>query len=191
MGSIARMVAALSVLCALSGFVLSYLKISTAPLIAEQVLTYVQGPALERVFPDAENIPLRERQSFTLPDGREVVAFPAKKGGTLYGVALENGAQGYGGDLNVMVGFDISRDALIGIGITTMRETPGLGTGVAESSFTNQFKGLDLPAELSTKGGSVDAVSGATVSSTAVIGAIQKAAADYQTLRDQILAKWQ
>lgn len=191
MKSILRMIVVLSVLCAISGFVLSYLKISTAPRIEEQVLNYVQGPALQRVFPDAENAPLTERHRFTLPDGREVMVFPAKKDGRLYGAALENSAAGFGGDLAVMVGFDTSRDALLGIGITTMRETPGIGTNVAEPGFTAQFQGLALPVELSPSGGNVDAVSGATISSIGAVNAIRKATDDYAALKDQILAQWQ
>ena len=87
MKSIIRMIAVLSLLCALSGFVLSYLKITTAPRIEEQVLNYVQGPALTLVFPDAENSPLVERHTFTL-DGRDIIVFPAKKDGKLYGLSL-------------------------------------------------------------------------------------------------------
>lgn len=189
MKSIVRMIAVLSLLCALSGFVLSYLKITTAPRIEEQVLNYVQGPALAHVFPDAENSPLIERHAFTL-DGRDIIVFPAKKDGKLYGVALENSAAGFGGDLGVMVGFDTARDALLGIGITTMKETPGIGTNVAEPSFTNQFRGLGLPVGLSSQGGNVDAVSGATVSSTGAVNAIRKATDDYQALKEQILAQW-
>ena len=189
MKSIIRMIAVLSLLCALSGFVLSYLKITTAPRIEEQVLNYVQGPALARVFPDAENSPLVERHKFNL-DGREIMVFPAKKGGKLYGAALENSAAGFGGDLGVMVGFDTTRDALVGIGITTMKETPGIGSHVADANFTNPFQCLGLPVGLSSQGGNVDAVSGATVSSTGAVNAIRKATDDYQALREQILAQW-
>ena len=47
--AIIRMIVVLSSICGLSGFALSYLKISTAPRIEEQVLTYVQGPAILKV----------------------------------------------------------------------------------------------------------------------------------------------
>ena len=50
--AIIRMIVVLSSICGLSGFALSYLKISTAPRIEEQVLTYVQGPAILKVFAD-------------------------------------------------------------------------------------------------------------------------------------------
>ena len=57
MADILRMIVVLSALCGLSGFALSYLKMVTAPVIEEQVLTYVQGPAIAGVFTDIDNQP--------------------------------------------------------------------------------------------------------------------------------------
>ena len=61
--AIIRMIVVLSSICGLSGFALSYLKISTAPRIEEQVLTYVQGPAILKVFADIDNSPIAERKT--------------------------------------------------------------------------------------------------------------------------------
>ena len=69
--AIIRMIVVLASICGLSGFALSYLKISTAPRIEEQVLTYVQGPAILKVFADIDNSPIAERKTFTL-DGAKV-----------------------------------------------------------------------------------------------------------------------
>ena len=63
--AIIRMIVVLSSICGLSGFALSYLKISTAPRIEEQVLTYVQGPAILKVFADIDNSPIAERKTFS------------------------------------------------------------------------------------------------------------------------------
>lgn len=98
---------------------------------------------------------------------------------------------GFGGDISVLTGFDATRDALVGIGITTMKETPGIGTQVTNASFTDQFRGAALPVGLSSDGGGIDAISGATISSSGVVGAVAKASQDYAQLKDQILAFWQ
>ena len=135
--AIIRMIVVLSSICGLSGFALSYLKISTAPRIEEQVLTYVQGPAILKVFADIDNSPIAERKTFTL-DGAKVTVFPGKKDGKLVAVALEHFGKGFGGDVGVMVGYDVNRDTLTGIGITTMKETPGLGTRVADPAFARR-----------------------------------------------------
>ncbi len=185
MREIASMIVVLSLICGLSGFALSYLKIATEPLIEVQVLTYVQAPALKSVFPDAENDFLADRQKFTYED-QEITVFPAKKGGKLDGVALETFSPGYGGEVGVMVAFNIENGQLRGIGVTTMKETPGLGTRVAEPKYSRQFAGQDpKTVNLTAKGGSIDAVSGATISSSATVEAVKKAAVIYDALKSE------
>ena len=106
MADILRMIVVLSALCGLSGFALSYLKMVTAPVIEEQVLTYVQGPAIAGVFTGIDNQPIADRKAFETEKGR-VLVFPAMRGGKLVGVALEAKGKGYGGDVGVMVGFNV------------------------------------------------------------------------------------
>lgn len=190
MAAALRMIVVLSAICGLAGFALSYLKMVTAPRIEEQVLTYVQKPALLRVFPDADNDPIAERKNFGLPDGGTITVFPARKDGKLVGVALENFGKGFGGDIGVMVGFDVRRDALMGIGVTTMKETPGLGTRIAEPTFTKQFVGAPPAVALTSQGGGIDAVSGATISSAGAVTAVGGAAKIYAALKDEILKAW-
>ena len=113
MADILRMIVVLSALCGLSGFALSYLKMVTAPVIEEQVLTYVQGPAIAGVFTDIDNQPIADRKAFETEKGR-VLVFPAMRDGKLVGVALEAKGKGYGGDVGVMVGFNVANDTLAG-----------------------------------------------------------------------------
>lgn len=190
MREILSMIVVLSAICAASGFSLAYLKQETAPIIEAQVLTYVQGPAIEQVYPAATNKPVEERKAFEV-QGRKIMVFPYKEGDKLMGVALENKAGGFGGDVAVMVGFNVDNDTLLGIGVTTMSETPGLGTKIAEPKFSNQFKGTGLNVDLKSKGGAIDAISGATVSSVAAVSAVQAAAKDYQALKADIQKTWQ
>lgn len=190
MKDVARMVVVLSVLCGLSGFALSYLKMVTASGIDEQVLTYVQGPALEGVFPAADNEPIADRRVFGLPDGGKTTVFPIVREGALAAVALEATGKGYGGPIGVMVGFNIADDSLAGIGVTTLKETPGLGMRIAEPGFTAQFPGQKLPVGLKDSGGTVDAVSGATISSQGAVEAVNRAAGHYAALKAEILAAW-
>jgi electron transport complex protein RnfG len=76
-----------------------------------------------------------------------------------------------------MTGFDLESEALVGIGVTTMSETPGLGTRVRDAEFARQFVGLGVDAALRVKkdGGEIDAVTGATISSRAVADAVRQA----------------
>ena len=190
MKSIIKMVSVLSVLSAVAGFVLSYLKISTVTPIENQLLTYVQGPAILNVFKDVDNEPIRERKSFAVGDGKNINVFPAIKDGKLFGVAIEGFGQGFGGDIGVMVGFNVNDDTLVNIDITTHKETPGLGSRVSEDSFKKQFIGKPYAVALKSQGGEIDAISGATVSSNGTVLAINDAGNQYKTLKEEIIKTW-
>ncbi len=188
MREIINMIVVLSLISGASGLSLAYLKQVTAKPIEEQVLLNVQGPAIQSVFTDAENDPIADRKKFDTADG-PVTVFPAKKGGKLVAVALEAFGPGYGGQIGVMVGIDLAKDALAGIGVTTLKETPGLGMRVTEAKYQKQFKGLPLNGVgLSGKGGTVDAVSGATISSTGTVVAANKAIEIYKSLKPELEA---
>ena len=191
MRDILKMLVVLSTICGIAGFALSYLKMVTAGPIEEQVLTYVQGPAIQKVFAHADNSPVADRKKFTLADGRTITVFPARKEGKLIGVALENAGKGFGGAIGVMVAFNPANDTLVGIGVTTMKETPGIGTVITEPRFADQFAGKALNAVgLKSQGGQIDAVSGATVSSGGAVTAVSNAAKVYTELKPEILKVW-
>ena len=101
----------------------------------------------------------------------------------------EHGA-GYGGPIGVLVGFNVANDTLAGIGTTQLSETPGLGMRVKEPSFREQFAGAKLPVKLSAQGGSIDGISGATISSKGVIEAVEKADALYKKLKPELVQFW-
>lgn len=191
MKEIVHMIVVLSMICAASGVVLASLKQGTKAEIENQVLTYVQGPSLKKVFADAQNDPIMERKVFTVDD-KEITVFPVSRDGKLVGVAIEAYGNGYGGPLGVMVGFNLEEDRLAGIGMTTMSETPGLGTQITEPRFTTQFIGhvLEDSLALKTKGGDVDGIAGASYSSLGAVEAVQNAVVLYGKLKEQILAAW-
>jgi electron transport complex protein RnfG len=91
MMEIIRMVVVLSAITGLSGFVLSGLKVWTTPIIEEQVLMNVQGPALKQLFVNSNNDPIADRKKLPKPgsEGEEIVVFPAIKDGKLLAVAME------------------------------------------------------------------------------------------------------
>ncbi len=190
MRDIMKMLVVLSAICGIAGFALSYLKMITAEPIEVQVLTYVQKPVLDRVFMGSENDYVADRKTFDLKSGRKVMVFPSIKGGKLVGVAIEDAGGGFGGDIGVMVGFNVANDTLIGIGVTTMKETPGIGDVILTPRFTDQFSGKPMNVALTSQGGQIDAISGATVSSGGSVTAVASAAKVYTELKDQILKTW-
>ncbi|WP_031483474.1 RnfABCDGE type electron transport complex subunit G [Maridesulfovibrio frigidus] len=191
MNEIIKMIVVLSLICGLSGFTLATLKEATNDKIEEQVLTYVQGPAINDVLVGYDNSPVKDRKKFDIPGtDQQVTVFPALKDGKLFGVALETFAKGYGGNVGVMVGFNIDGINLNGIGITTMKETPGIGARVAEQGFTKQFNGHPAEVELSAKGGDIDGISGATISSTASVEAVKQAINIFGLIKPQLATAW-
>ncbi len=78
-------------------------------------------------------------------------------------------AQGFGGPVAVTLELDASGAiSSITIGDDYFNETEGYGKKALEDSFSSQFIGMTPPLELSD----IDAISGATVTSTAVVNAI-------------------
>ena len=85
---------------------------------------------------------------------------------------------GYGGPVLVRLSLDEKgKIAALDIGGARFAETQGIGSRVREESYIQGFIGLTPPLTL---GVHADGVAGATISSQAVIGAINEAAAFLQ-----------
>ena len=93
--------------------------------------------------------------------------------GAKVGYAFLAVGKGYGGDIDILVGLE-DETTIKGINIVSHLETPGLGSRVAESSFTDKFAGLDIAnVALRRDGGQIDAITGSTISSRAVVDAVR------------------
>jgi electron transport complex protein RnfG len=102
--------------------------------------------------------------------------------GNRIGYAFVAIGKGYGGDIDILVGLE-DENTVKGITIISNEETPGLGTRITEPSFTDQFDGLVIDeVALEDEGGEIDAITGSTISSAAVINAVRTAAQEKVTL---------
>jgi Na+-translocating ferredoxin:NAD+ oxidoreductase subunit G len=104
--------------------------------------------------------------------------------GETAGYIFTTQATGYSGIVMVSTGVD-SKGVITGVKVLATNDTPGLGTNVKNDSFLDQFKGLSGKVIL-TKGtpgeNAVAALTGATLSSSAVINAVNKALDLYQSI---------
>jgi len=84
--------------------------------------------------------------------------------------------KGYGGNIDILVGLE-DEATIKGIIIISHSETPGLGSRVAERSFTDKFAVLNIAdVALSRDGGQIDAITGSTIGSRAVVDAVRATA---------------
>lgn len=111
------------------------------------------------------------------------------KGGNTLGYAYSTQAPGYSAAVVIMMGLNIDRKTLLTYNVVEHIETPGLGTKMEEPPFQDQFTGLHLLPKVtyiknrkSDKNNEITAISGATITSKAVVNAI-----NYGT-RDMLLA---
>ena len=188
MKEVMQMIIVLSLICAVCGLALSGFRSMTAERIEFQVLTNVQGPKVKVVLEGSDNDLITDRKKITVDD-EEILLFIGKKNGKPWAIAYETLGKGFGGDLKVMVGYDIGKDKLTGVQIISHKETPGVGSKVTEDQFSRQFKGVNIDVKFSpkTEGGDIDAITGATYSSKGVCEAIRKSIALYPTIKNQAL----
>ncbi len=200
MASYLRMIIVLSLITLISGFALGALNEMTYEQAESNVLRFKKLPAVSTIFetvvgplaPDqraaVEQSLLAERITVDLGEKEPTLLFVIKKDGKPHTVTLEKFGQGFGGDLGVMSGYQLETGKLVGIGITTMSETPGVGTRVTESIFTEQFNSLSDDAVIKVKkdGGDIDALAGATISCRAVATAVEQAKVFFRTHQDKI-----
>ena len=83
---------------------------------------------------------------------------------------------GFGGEIEMAVGVDTS-GAVTGVSIVKMSETSGLGANARRESFRSQYAGKSGSVALRKQGGEIDALTGATVTSTAVTKGVNAALA--------------
>lgn len=88
---------------------------------------------------------------------------------------------GFGGSIEMAVGIDPS-GAVTGISIIRMSETSGLGANAKRQSFREQFTGTQGSLALRKQGGEIDGLTGATVTSTAVVKGVNAALSAVRTL---------
>lgn len=188
-----RMVVVLTVLSAFSGGLLAAIRNSTKEDIESQKMKYDKAPAILAILAGASNDPTKDpNDRFKIKDGEvERDIFVGKFDGKAEVVLLEAFGGGYGGDLGVMVGVNVNEDKIIGVGVTSHNETPGLGSRAkTEASFGDQFKGLPAgEIKVTNDGGTINALSGATITSRAVCTGATEAANIYQRLKPQIEEK--
>ena len=170
-----RLVIVLTVICLAAGFMLAWVNMLTAEQIAKAEMGE-KLEALRAVLPEYDNVPSSNTCTIE-EDGNTWVFYVARNGNDFVGAAFETtSSEGYGGDITVMVGVTAQKH-LCAIDVLKAKETPGLGAKIDEPVFKNQFadKAIETTTWAVTKDqGDIHAITAATISSRAVVTAVDQ-----------------
>ena len=174
------------ILCAITlvvALALGAVNAVTAGPIAEQNAQKIKD-SLENVMPGAESEQIDVSEGTTVTTETKnatsvtiLSAYKMTKDGADAGYCVEVGPTGFGGAVDTMVGID-SEGKVTGISvISASSETPGLGARSTEPEFQAQFAGqVGTEVAVAKDGGSIDALTGATITSRAVSEGVVAAA---------------
>ncbi|MFC1637550.1 RnfABCDGE type electron transport complex subunit G [Candidatus Margulisiibacteriota bacterium] len=169
MNKLARMIIVLTVIGLISGGILALVYQWSLPKIEANRIRETDA-AIFKVLPATKSY-----QQVVSDELTYYKCFDKKKG--LLGYAILCKGNGYQGEIKLMVGVkaDLSKFIL------EQLETPGLGAKIAEAGFQAQFKGLAaqspieyVKANADKKNNEIQAITGATISSRAVVNIINK-----------------
>jgi electron transport complex protein RnfG len=170
----------LFLICLVVTAALAFTYVGTKEVIAQRIAIDEEN-ARKEVLPEADGFEVVEGfENETSEVGMVKEAFKGLKAETLVGYVFAVDSKGYGGDMRVIVG--ITPDGEItGVKIGENNETPGLGSKAAEEPFISQFLNIKPEGPLKvvkknkTTDEDIDAISGATTTTKAVVYSVQAA----------------
>ncbi len=184
-----NMIVSLGVVTILVGGLLGFMYQLTKKPIADQELKQ-QLAAIREVAPPFDNNPKAEACTLNI-DNIRCIVFPAREKGKLNGAAVEAATmEGFGGEVTLMVGFN-SKGEVLDYKVLKHAETPGLGSKMQEwfrdpkgdRSIIGKNPGVVKFRVSKDAGGEIDAITGATISSRAFLGAVKGAYDSYMRIK--------
>ena len=181
--SLKNMALALTGFSVLAGGLLGWVNDVTAGPIAEANAKTLSD-AIAVVVPGFDNNPAEASETIEV-EGVTYTVYKATKGDEFIGAAVQSSANGFGGPLTVLVGFDADGN-IIDYSLLSHTETPGLGSKAADW-FKKGAKGDntgknpgETPLTVSKDGGQIDAITASTITSRAFLLAVNNAYAAYK-----------
>ncbi len=161
----------LLVISVVSAGILSFANAKTKDKI-EAIELEITKKALSDIFEDMDESVAMDEAEFKAIEEKypEIVeVFEITEAGESIGHSITLNTNGFKGPIELMVGFS-KEGELQGVRLLNHGETAGIGDKAAEPEFTNEFVGLDAADEVE-----VETISGATITSTAVIKGVNEA----------------
>lgn len=131
------------------------------------------------VLPEAKDYNILEKEV----DKEKVTIYKGiDADGKPVGISFIADGGGFQGNIRIMVGLSLDYLKLKGIKVLEQNETPGLGNRIKEPQFEGQFKDLEIKPKVEyikyrkpEKPNQIQAITGATISSDAVVKNINNA----------------
>lgn len=162
----------LATVCAVCAFLLAFISgLAKNKILANEQLK-IEG-AIFKLSPSAKRI------EETKIDSSPLYKLFDKNNG-LIGYAVLVSGNGYQGQIKLLAAADSSFSTIEGIQVIESSETPGLGAKINEDFFKKQFKGIKIAIpiecvkERTAKDNEIVAISGATISSKAVVSILNE-----------------
>lgn len=159
----------LAIICIVASGLLAVVNSLTQPRIIAQAQEQEEATLLELLPGSAGFTPVKSADEVLYYRGYD-------KDKNFAGIVFKASAKGYSSVIETMVGLT-KEGKITAIKVISQNETPGLGTKIAQPEFISRFSSKNI-AELDQ----VQAITGATVSSRAVINSVAKKAKDLQGL---------
>lgn len=167
----------------ISAAAVTYVYQLTLPAVTEN-MKKAEVEAISDIFGDEfDNNPIAEKTAVPMKKGiKELNIYPLRKQDMIYAIAVKSYTnKGFGGELEIMTGFYID-GTMAGYKVLNHKETPGLGSKIMENEFISQFIGLKIEGgklKLRKEGGQIDGITSATISSKALLDAVNNAKKAY------------
>lgn len=164
-----RIVIILTIIGILSGGILSVVFSYANPLIQEN-RRRATNEAVKTVVPGTSKVESERRENLLVYKGLD-------SEGKLQGYAFTADFSGFQGKIRIMIGVDPGFERITGLDVLENIETPGLGNKIVAKSWLDGFNGLSAVQEMTLvknqaadkKNNEVEAITGATISSQAVV----------------------
>lgn len=200
MKEIVRLIFVLTIICVVAALVLSQVYNFTKEPI-ERALREEKLRAIRKVLPEYDNEP--DRDVVHIPVGIDETGAEIEKGyyiafkdEEIVGVAFETSSgEGYSGAIKLMVGVDPNGN-ITGVEVIHHAETPGLGSKITGDNFLLMVKEKKDGARrnlnntnwnVKKDGGEIDQITGATISSRAVVEAISDGLLTFSEFKNEII----
>ncbi|MBQ7824756.1 MAG: FMN-binding protein, partial [Clostridia bacterium] len=143
-------------------------EVTKGPIEAQKLAAKME--ALNTVLPGCEYAQI-EYEGLAEGSSLDEIFEGKDASGAVVGYALTAAPQGYGGPIPITVGIS-TEGHITQTFVGALQETAGLGTRVADAEFKDQF--IAIAADPDTLRNDVDTIGGATVSSSAFVGAVSE-----------------